>query len=67
MGPAPMPKSVEILDDGEDKNGERDEVKLKSLVCVWPALFVLDVLSLYNEKNYRVILDLLSTLSLDST
>ena len=67
MGSAPIPKSVGILDDGEDKNRKRDEVKVKPLVCVWPALFVLDVLPLYNEKNYCVILDLLSTLSLDST
>ena len=34
MGPAPMPKSVGILDDGKDKNRERYEVKLKLLVCV---------------------------------
>ena len=34
MGPAPMPKLVGILDDGKDKNGERDEAKLKLLVCV---------------------------------
>ena len=34
MGPASMPKSVGILDDGKDKNGERDEVKPKHLVCV---------------------------------
>ena len=66
MGPTPIPKSVGILDDGEDKNGERDEVKLKSLVCVWPALFVLDVLLFYNEKSCCVILDFLSILSLNS-
>ena len=66
MGPAQMPKSVGILDDGEDKNGESDEAKLKLLVCV-ANLFRLDVLPLYNEKGWRVILDLLSTLSLDST
>ena len=64
MGPAPMSKSVGILDDGKDKNGERDEAKLKLLVSV---SFVLDVLLFYNEKDCRVILDLLSTLSLDST
>ena len=29
-----MPKSIGILDDGEDKNRERDEVKVKFLVCV---------------------------------
>ena len=29
-----MPKSIGILDDREDKNRERDEVKLKLLVCV---------------------------------
>ena len=65
MGPAPMPKSVGILDHGEDKNGERDEAKLKLPVCV-ASLLRLDVLSLYNEKGYRVILDLLSILSFDS-
>ena len=67
MGLALIPKSVGILDDRENKNGERDEVKPKPLVCVWSAPFVLNVLPLYNEKSYRVILDLLSTLSLDST
>ena len=66
MGPTPMPKSVGILNDGEDKNGERDEARLKLLVCVASPLW-LDVLPFYNEKGYRVILDLLSTLSLDST
>ena len=34
MRPTPMSKSIEILDDGEDKNRERDEIKLKLLVCV---------------------------------
>ena len=29
-----MPKSVGILDDGKDKNEERDEAKLKLLVYV---------------------------------
>ena len=67
MGSVPMPKSVGILYDGEDKNGERDEVRPKPLVCVWSAHFVLDVLPFYNEKSYLVILDLLSTLSFDST
>ena len=44
------------------------EMKLgQSLWCVWPAPLVLAVLPFYNEKNYRVILILLSTLSLDST
>ena len=63
---APMSKSIGILNDEEDKNGEKDEVKLKPLVCVVSPL-VLDVLPLYNEKSYHVILNLLSTLSLDST
>ena len=68
MGPPPMSKSVRILDDGEDKNRERDEAKAQvSGVCVWPAHFMLDVLPLYNEKGCRVILNLLSTLSFDST
>ena len=65
MGPTLMSKSVGILDDGKDKNGERDEVKLKPLMCVASPL-MLDVLPLYNEKSYRVILDLLSTLSFNS-
>ena len=34
MEPAPMLRSVRILDDGKNKNGERDEAKLKLLVCV---------------------------------
>ena len=65
LGPAPMPKSVGILDDGKNKNGERDEAKLKLLVCVVNLLW-LDVLPFYNEKGCRVILDLLSILSFDS-
>ena len=67
MGHAPMPQSVGILDDGEDKNKKRDEVKAQvSGECV-ASLLWLDVLPLYNKKGYLVILDLLSTLSLDST
>ena len=61
-----MSKLLGILDNGEDKNGERDEAKLKLLVCIANPLW-LDVLPLYNEKGCRVILDLLSTLSIDLT
>ena len=32
--PASMLNSIEILDDEKDKNEERDEAKLKLLVCV---------------------------------
>ena len=68
MGLAPIPKSVGILDDGKDKNRERDKAKAQVFgVCVWPAPFVLDVLPLYNKKSYRMILDLLSILFFDST
>ena len=56
MGPAPIPKSVGILDDREDKNGEKDEVRPKPLVCVASPL-VLAVLPFYNKKDCRVILD----------
>ena len=35
MGPAPMPKSVGILDDEEDKNREKNEAKAQaSGACV---------------------------------
>ena len=63
LGPASMPKSVGILNDEEDKNKERDEAKLKLLVCMANLLW-LNVLPLYNEKSCRVILDLLSILFL---
>ena len=36
---APMPKSVGILNDEEDKNEKKDEVRPKPLVCVWLAPF----------------------------
>ena len=39
MGPAPMSKSVGILEDEEDKNVQRDEVRPTLLVCVWPTPF----------------------------
>ena len=62
-----MSKLVGILNDGKDKNRERDEAKAQvSGVCVANLLW-LDVLPLYNEKGCHVILDLLSILSLDST
>ena len=39
MGLVPMPKSVEILKDGEDQNRERDETKAQaSGVCGQPLL-----------------------------
>ena len=65
MRPTLISKSVGILDDEEDKNEEKDKAKLKLLVCV-ASPFWLDVLPLYNEKDYRVILDLLSILFFDS-
>ena len=66
MGSAPIPKSVEILEDEEDKNKERDEAKAKAFsVCPSPLCWM--YYFFYNEKDCCVILDLLSTLSFDST
>ena len=50
MGPAPMPKLVWILDDGENKNGERDEPKLKLLMCVASLLCAGCVIFLERER-----------------
>ena len=51
-----MPKSIGILEDGEDKNGERDEVKPKPLVFVWstPFLYWMYYLFITKKLSYDI-------------